>query len=62
MCDAAINFYFQILLKADSFKYYINDRMLAFLADTSGIYDNEANVGITEAKFNELLPDRTNDR
>ncbi|KAL5266231.1 hypothetical protein ACHWQZ_G003596 [Mnemiopsis leidyi] len=51
----------QLLLKADSFRYYINDVPFSFISDNAENYDNDTNVGITEAKFNEKLPARKND-
>ncbi|KAL5266604.1 hypothetical protein ACHWQZ_G003846 [Mnemiopsis leidyi] len=52
----------QLLLKADSFRYYINDMPFSFISDNADNYDNDTNVGITKEKFDQKLPSRTDDR
>merc|ERR1712176_157928 len=53
----------QILLKADSWKYYLNEYKVMFISDNpAGNFDNETAAGVTQEQFKKKLPSNENDR
>ena len=47
---------FQILLKADSWKFYINDYKVMFITDNADNFDNETAAGVSQEQFSKKLP------
>ena len=49
--------HFQVLLKADQYKFYLNDNKIQFITDTDKNYDDVDRAGIDQAKYEERLPE-----
>ncbi|XP_063685211.1 uncharacterized protein LOC134819287 isoform X5 [Bolinopsis microptera] len=47
----------QILLKADNWKFYLNDYKIQFITDTEQNYDYEDRAGIDQDKYEDELPE-----
>ena len=49
--------HFQVLLKADHYKFYLNDNKIQFITDTDKNYDDVDRAGIDQAQYELRLPE-----
>ena len=49
--------HFQVLLKADQYKFYLNDNKIQFITDTDKNYDDIDRAGIDQAEYEKRLPE-----